>query len=529
MTDMKFDPGRILGDDILNLSRQELCELVSKLCGLIRAEAGPGAFRGGVYPENISVSPEGAVSLGLSRKTGWEGQELRFIAPELYWNGKRGPASDVYSLGMLLYYAVNGGRLPCDGECEDPQLRRMAGENFKAPRAAGRRLGEIIEKATSFKAEDRYQSVEEMQVMLDSCVKNLYLSGAPSAETIFNKHDDDLSELERIMVGIIERGEEEPAPEEPLPEAPAAEEAPAAGAEAAPEEAAPARAAEAEKAPEEPERVRVYEPAPKKAARPASPPRRQPIPILTEEKNPELEPVIPRQAPVKPAVQYGRSAERERKIAQAAKKRRRRPVALILVLCALLVVAAIIANALLKDFVWGEAGGTAAPENSAPAQLDGENGGPAVVVVPSAPVETQEPEPTEAPKTSSYQVFKEDLSWTEAQARCQEMGGHLAVISDQAEFDKIVALLEDAGLSRAWLGWSRVNGTPAWVTGEEVSFYAWDQGEPSYEDSYDGAAEDYLMLWNHNGWVYNDSRNDPVADYPDWYSGTIGFVCEIEG
>lgn len=31
MTDMKFDPGRILGDDILNLSRQELCELVSKL------------------------------------------------------------------------------------------------------------------------------------------------------------------------------------------------------------------------------------------------------------------------------------------------------------------------------------------------------------------------------------------------------------------------------------------------------------------------------------------------------------------
>lgn len=62
-----------------------------------------------------------------------------------------------------------------------------------------------------------------------------------------------------------------------------------------------------------------------------------------------------------------------------------------------------------------------------------------------------------------------------------------------------------------------------------MSFYAWDQGEPSYEDAYDGAAEDYLMLWNHNGWVYNDSRNDPVADYPDWYSGTIGFVCEIEG
>lgn len=120
----------------------------------------------------------------------------------------------------------------------------------------------------------------------------------------------------------------------------------------------------------------LYEPGPPKKRKAASPPRRQPHPHTYRGKNPELEPVIPRQAPVKPAVQYGRSAERERKIAQAVKKRRRRPVALILVLCALLVVAAIIANALLKDFVWGEAGGTAAPENSAPAQLDGENGGP---------------------------------------------------------------------------------------------------------------------------------------------------------
>ena len=30
-------------------------------------------------------------------------------------------------------------------------------------------------------------------------------------------------------------------------------------------------------------------------------------------------------------------------------------------------------------------------------------------------------------------------------------------------------------------------------------------------------------------WVYNDSRNDPVSDYPGWYSGTIGFVCEFDG
>ena len=45
-------------------------------------------------------------------------------------------------------------------------------------------------------------------------------------------------------------------------------------------------------------------------------------------------------------------------------------------------------------------------------------------------------------------------------------------------------------------------------------------------DVNDQVAEDYVMLWNNNGWGYNDNRNDPIADYPQWYSGTVGFVCE---
>ena len=37
------------------------------------------------------------------------------------------------------------------------------------------------------------------------------------------------------------------------------------------------------------------------------------------------------------------------------------------------------------------------------------------------------------------------------------------------------------------------------------------------------------MLWKRKGsWIYNDSRNDPVADYPTAYSGKIGFICEYE-
>ncbi len=74
---------------------------------------------------------------------------MKFTAPELFWKGESSAAADVYSLGMLLYFASAGGKMPFDEDSADAataQQRRMNGERFRAPKAAGRRLGEIIEK-----------------------------------------------------------------------------------------------------------------------------------------------------------------------------------------------------------------------------------------------------------------------------------------------------------------------------------------------------------------------------------------------
>ena len=90
-----FDPAMRLGEKIAQMPRQELYTLVIKLCQAIREEAGSRDYRGGVYPENISLSDDGSVGIGPGRSSGWEGQELQFVAPELYWDGKCSPASDV--------------------------------------------------------------------------------------------------------------------------------------------------------------------------------------------------------------------------------------------------------------------------------------------------------------------------------------------------------------------------------------------------------------------------------------------------
>ena len=118
------------------------------------------------------------------------------------------------------------------------------------------------------------------------------------------------------------------------------------------------------------------------------------------------------------------------------------------------------------------------------------------------------------------------MSWTQAQRKCADLGGHLVVINDEEELQEVIRLAEEAGISRVWIGCHRVNGEEIWETGEGI--YRWAPGEPTYVDTNDRVAEDYVMLWDHNGWAYNDNRDDPCADYPEFYSGTMGYICEFE-
>ena len=136
-----FDPEKAVGESLIGFDRQQLCEFIIKLCERVKSDVGAGAYHGGIYPENISIDDDGNVAIGGASRADWAGQELEFLPPELYWNHRPTSASDVYAIGMLLYYAVSGGKLPFDGECRDAQLRRMGGDDFAIPAAAGRRLG----------------------------------------------------------------------------------------------------------------------------------------------------------------------------------------------------------------------------------------------------------------------------------------------------------------------------------------------------------------------------------------------------
>jgi len=136
--------------------------------------------------------------------------------------------------------------------------------------------------------------------------------------------------------------------------------------------------------------------------------------------------------------------------------------------------------------------------------------------------------------SSRYELCIENVSWEEANRRCQAKGGHLATVTSQAEEDAIVALVENSGAKYVWLGgytsydqYGNVYGH--WITGEDFTYDCWAPNEPTRVDK-DGTNEWYIMLWKvreSEGWVWNDQRNDPAAAVKSM-GAKMAYVCEYE-
>ena len=149
------------------------------------------------------------------------------------------------------------------------------------------------------------------------------------------------------------------------------------------------------------------------------------------------------------------------------------------------------------------------------------------------------PDTPDTPATSSdlstswnshkYTVFNSPMTWTEAKSCCESIGGHLATITSQEEYDAVMSAIHQDEPHRYWLGAHRPGGSQTWqwITGEAFSFTKWHTGEPNNQGYSDLDVEQHLELTNYwpdyNGqWGWNDENGDSVTD------GVTGFICEWE-
>lgn len=125
----------------------------------------------------------------------------------------------------------------------------------------------------------------------------------------------------------------------------------------------------------------------------------------------------------------------------------------------------------------------------------------------------------------SYEVFSSaGINWNNASAAANNLGGHLATITDASEDAFVLNLIQATRLGQVWSGGYQNPGvTPVgagwqWVTGEAWSYTNWSPGEPN--DYYGpNQLEQHLGLnWGAGQW------ND------EWNLGNLsGYVVEWSG
>ena len=149
-----FEKNRLCQDEVVRLAR-ELYEALS-------TAGGYGMVHGDINPGNIFVSGDCRFLLGgfgirrcIQKAQGRPGGD--FDAPEVFEEGKFSPQSDIYSLGMVMAYILNGGSLP-------------VGKNVSLLADTDPRMIELIKKTTSYEPGDRYASAVEMRTVLDRAV-----------------------------------------------------------------------------------------------------------------------------------------------------------------------------------------------------------------------------------------------------------------------------------------------------------------------------------------------------------------------
>lgn len=181
---MEYVQGQDLKHLIQNkgvLPCKSAAKIGAQVCQALTTAHGQDIIHRDIKPQNIMIQPNGQVKVmdfGISRAKNSTEQKTQmvlgtaqYVSPEQAQGLDLTAASDIYSLGIVLYESVTG-RLPFDGEDAVSVAIKQVEEEPLPPSHLNRNVDPafeaIVMKALSKNPEDRFLSVQEMFAALES-------------------------------------------------------------------------------------------------------------------------------------------------------------------------------------------------------------------------------------------------------------------------------------------------------------------------------------------------------------------------
>lgn len=176
----------LLQKEEFDLSENNIKRFAVEIGNGICAAHKKGIMHRDIKPENLFVSEEKVYKLGDFNvsKQSEIGKTIagtsEYMAPEIYYKSEDSDdiytkQTDIYSFGITLYYLMNGLKFPLEDtglDSEQALVKRMMGVELPLPKNASIGFGRIIQKACSYKVEERFQTIEEMITEIEILIEN---------------------------------------------------------------------------------------------------------------------------------------------------------------------------------------------------------------------------------------------------------------------------------------------------------------------------------------------------------------------